>query len=144
MIGIDSNVLVYAFKSQEPNHQVARETLETILNQKEQVAFTDIVMFEFIAQASLKLGFEPSPSPAQAIAQLDSWLSAENATVIRNSPDNFATFARLCAETGRTGQQIYDAQIAAICIDNGVTEFITNDSRFEQFTELRVRNPFAK
>jgi predicted nucleic acid-binding protein len=36
-----------------------------------------------------------------------------------------------------------DAQIAAICIDNGVTEFITNDKGFEQFTELRIRNPFA-
>ena len=32
---------------------------------------------------------------------------------------------------------------AAICIDNGVTEFITNDSGFEKFTELRIRNPFA-
>ena len=143
MISVDSNVLVYAFKTNGENHAVARETMDKLLNQKEQVAFTDIVMFEFIAQVTLKLGSAPAPSPAQALAQLENWLSAENVSVIRNSPKNFATFNRLCAETGRTGQKIYDAQIAAICIDNGVTEFITNDKGFEKFTELRIRNPFA-
>jgi len=143
MISIDSNVLVYAFKTGDANHLVARETMEKLLNQKEQIAFTDIVMFEFIAQVTLKLGSVPAPSPAQALAQLENWLSAENVSVIRNSPKNFATFNRLCVETGRTGQKIYDAQIAAVCIDNGVTEFITNDKGFENFTELRIRNPFA-
>ena len=143
MISIDSNVLVYAFKTGDANHLVARETMDKLLNQREQVALTDIVMFEFIAQVTLKLGSAPAPSPAQALAQLENWLSAENVSVIRNSPKNFATFSRLCKETGRTGQKIYDAQIAAICIDNGVTEFITNDSGFEKFTELRIRNPFA-
>ena len=113
MISVDSNVLVYAFKTNDENHAVAKETMDKLLNQKEQVAFTDIVMFEFIAQVTLKLGSAPAPSPAQALAQLENWLSAENVSVIRNSPENFATFNRLCVETGRTGQKIYDAQIAA-------------------------------
>ena len=143
MIGIDTNLLVYAFNVPDSRHAIAKQTLETLLTQKEQVAITDIVMFEFISQATRIGSPGVSPSAAQAVAALENWLSAPNVQVIRNSPKNFATFSRLCKETGRTGQKIYDAQIAAICIDNGVTEFVTGDKGFQQFTELRIRNPFA-
>jgi toxin-antitoxin system PIN domain toxin len=143
MISVDTNVLLYAFRAFEPDHLVAKQTLETLLSQKEFVAFTDIVINEFIANATNKRLRVPVTSVERAVKQVENWLSATNVEVIRNSPENFATFTRLCGQTGRTGQEIYDAQIAAICIDNGVTEFITNDSGFEKFTELRIRNPFA-
>jgi toxin-antitoxin system PIN domain toxin len=143
MIGIDTNLLVYAFNVPDSHHAIAKQTLETLLTQKEQVAFTDIVLFEFISQATRIGSPGVSPSAAQAVAALENWLSAPNVKVIRNSPQSFKTFVKLCERTGRTGQEIYDAQIAAICIDNGVTEFITNDKGFEKFTELRIRNPFA-
>ena len=143
MISVDTNVLLYAFRGFEPDHQVAKQTLETLLTQKESVAFTDIVINEFIANATNKRLRVPVTSVERAVKQVQNWLSAPNVQVIRNSPQSFNTFVKLCERTGRTGQEIYDAQIAAICIDNGVTEFITNDRGFEKFTELRIRNPFA-
>lgn len=143
MISVDSNILLYAVRSFEPNHDEAKCLLDTILSQKESVAFTDIAINEFIANATNKRLSVPVTSVEQAVKQVNNWLSAPNVTVIRNSPRSFNTFVKLCERTGRTGQEIYDAQIAAICIDNGVTEFITNDKGFEKFTELRIRNPFA-
>jgi predicted nucleic acid-binding protein len=62
MIGVDSNVLLYAFNVTSPHNTVAKKTLETLLSQQEDVAFTDIVMFEFIAQATSIN--KPGPSPA--------------------------------------------------------------------------------
>ena len=143
MISVDTNFLLYAFRSFEPDHLVAKQTLETLLSQKESVAFTDIVINEFIANATNKRLRVPVTSVERAVKQVQNWLSAPNVQVIRNSPQSFNTFVKLCERTGRTGQEIYDAQIAAICIDNGVTVFITNDRGFEKFTELRIRNPFA-
>ena len=143
MIGVDTNVLLYAFNVTSPHNAVAKKTLETLLSQQEDVAFTDIVMFEFIAQATSINRPGPSPTAAQVIAQLENWLTSKSAKVIRGKPGDFKTFARLCAESGRSGQNIFDLQVAAICIDNGVTEFVTADKGFEQFTELRIRNPFA-
>lgn len=143
MISVDSNIMLYAVRSFEPNHAEAKNLLDTILSQKESVAFTDIAINEFIANATNKRLSVPVASIEQAVSQVKNWLSAPNVKVIRNSPQSFNTFVKLCERTGRTGQEIYDAQIAAICIDNGVTEFITNDKGFEQFTELRIRNPFA-
>jgi predicted nucleic acid-binding protein len=75
MISVDSNVLVYAFKTNHENHAVAKEAMHRLLNQQEQVALTEIVMFEFIAQVTLKLGSAAVPTPTQALAQLENWLS---------------------------------------------------------------------
>ena len=143
MIGVDTNILLNAVRTYEKSHVVAKKTLDAMLSNKEAVAFTDIVIFEFIAQVTNQSDPSKALTTTQAIAQIENWLSAPNVQVIRNSPQSFNTFVKLCERTGRTGQEIYDAQIAAICIDNGVTEFITNDRGFEKFTELRIRNPFA-
>ena len=143
MIGVDTNILLHAFNVTSPHNSIAKKTLETLLGQQEQVAFTDIVMFEFIAQATRLNAPGPSPTAKQAVAQLENWLSSPRAEVIRSKPGDLKTFARLCAESGRSGQNIFDVQVAAICIDNDVTEFVTGDKGFQQFTELRIRNPFA-
>ena len=144
MIGVDTNILLFAVRGYEDNHLVARETLEALLAQKESVAFTDIVIFEFIAQATNKSDPSKAVTTANAIAQMKNWLASPRAQIIRSKPGDFTTFARLCAESGNTGQGLFDVQVAAICIDNGVTEFVTGDKGFEKFTELRIRNPFAK
>jgi len=144
MIGVDTNILLHAFNVTSPQNSIAKKTLETLLSQQEQVAFTDIVIFEFIAQATRLNAPGPSPTAKQVLAQLENWMSSPRAEVIRSKPGDFTTFARLCIESGRSGQNIYDVQVAAICIDNGVTEFVTADKGFEKFTELRIRNPFAK
>jgi toxin-antitoxin system PIN domain toxin len=143
MIGVDTNILLYAVRGYEENHLVAKETLEALLAQKESVAFTDIVIFEFIAQVTNKSDPSKAMSTSKAIAQMENWLSSPGTQVIRSSDKDFKTFSRLCAESGKTGQSIFDAQVAAICIDNGVTEFVTADKGFDKFTELRIRNPFA-
>jgi len=144
MISVDTNILLAAFRTLADEHKVAKETLNSLLSQTEQVAFTDIVINEFFANVTNSKLSIPYTTIKIASQQIENWLSAPCAKIIRGKPGNFDTFIRLCAETGRTGQQIYDAQIAAICIDNGVTEFITNDLGFEDFTELRIRNPFKK
>lgn len=144
MIGVDTNILLNAVRTYEKNHVIAKQTLEAILSNKEAVAFTDIVIFEFIAQVTNQSDPSKALTTSQAIAQMENWLASPRAQIIRSKPGNFKTFARLCAESGNTGQHIFDSQVAAICIDNGVTEFVTGDKGFEKFTELRIRNPFAK
>ena len=144
MIGVDTNILLNAVRTYEKSHVVAKKTLDAMLSNKEAVAFTDIVIFEFIAQVTNQSDPSKALTTTQAIAQIENWLSSPRAEVISSKPGDLKTFARLCAESGRTGQTILDVQVAAICIDNDVTEFVTGDKGFQQFTELRIRNPFAK
>jgi predicted nucleic acid-binding protein len=143
MISVDTNILLNDVRTYEKSHVVAKKTLDAMLSNKEAVAFTDIVIFEFIAQVTNRSDPSKALTTTQAIAQIENWLTSPGTQIIRNSDKDFTTFARLCAESGRTGQNIFDVQVAAICIDNGVTEFVTGDKGFQQFTELRIRNPFA-
>jgi predicted nucleic acid-binding protein len=39
---------------------------------------------------------------------------------------------------------IHDARIAALCIQNGVTELLTADRDFGRFNELKTRNPLIQ
>jgi predicted nucleic acid-binding protein len=41
-----------------------------------------------------------------------------------------------------TGNLIHDAHIAALCIEHGVSEFLTGDRDFTRFSGLRISNPF--
>jgi predicted nucleic acid-binding protein len=40
------------------------------------------------------------------------------------------------------GNLVHDAHIAALALENGVTELWTSDRDFSRFIGLRVRNPF--
>jgi hypothetical protein len=46
-------------------------------------------------------------------------------------------------EAGVSGNLIHDAPIAALCLEHGITEFISGDRDFTRFPPLTVRNPFA-
>jgi uncharacterized protein len=41
-----------------------------------------------------------------------------------------------------TNVLVHDAHIAALCLEYGVTEFLTADRDFARFPGLAVRNPF--
>jgi hypothetical protein len=42
------------------------------------------------------------------------------------------------------GPMIHDVRIAAICKENGVTEFWSADRDFSRFQELKVINPLVR
>jgi toxin-antitoxin system PIN domain toxin len=143
VLGLDTNVLVYAHRAELPEFEVARRLMSDILRGKEKVGFTHTVLHEFIATVT-SAGKFPRPSTmTEALAQIDYWLAAPNASVINATLDHFEALSELTKSGDFNGQKIYDAQIAAVCIGNKVSEFLTNDAGFEKFTQLRIRNPFT-
>jgi predicted nucleic acid-binding protein len=48
----------------------------------------------------------------------------------------------LLRESGVTGNVIFDAHIAALCIEHRVSEFLTGDADFRRFPGIKVVNPF--
>ena len=143
MLGLDTNVLVYAHRAELPEFGVARRLISDLLSGKEKVGFTHTVLHEFIATVTSAGKFSRPSTMTEALAQIDYWLAAPNASVINATLDHFETLSELTKSGDFNGQKIYDAQIAAICIGNKVSEFLTNDAGFEKFTQLRIRNPFT-
>lgn len=52
---------------------------------------------------------------------------------------SFPPFARSQLESGATGNLAFDAHIAAVCLEHGVTEILTSDRDFEGFEGLKPR-----
>lgn len=46
------------------------------------------------------------------------------------------------AGCGASGNLVFDAQIAMLCIEHGVSELYSGDRDFARFAGLRVTNPF--
>ena len=143
MLGLDTNVLVYAHRAELPEFEVARRLMSDLLSGKEKVGFTHTALHEFIATVTSAGKFSRPSTMPEALAQINYWLAAPNASVINATLDHFETLSELTQSGDFNGQKIYDAQIAAVCIGNKVSEFLTNDAGFEKFTPLRIRNPFT-
>jgi hypothetical protein len=51
--------------------------------------------------------------------------------------------SKVLEASGVTGNLVHDAHIAALCIEHGISEFISGDRDFARFSSLKVTNPFS-
>jgi hypothetical protein len=63
--------------------------------------------------------------------------------MLGEGPTHIMHMVRMASIADARGNLIHDAHIAALCLENGVTELWTADRDFARFTGLRTRNPFT-
>lgn len=139
MIALDTNVLVYAHRSDSDMHAAARRAVETLARGRAQWALPWSVIHEFLA-AVTRGHRDPTPLE-EALAVVERLLRTRRCVVLAEPADHLARFAKLAAAAGARGPLLYDARIAAVCLAHGVTELWTADRDFGRFPELRTRNP---
>jgi predicted nucleic acid-binding protein len=64
--------------------------------------------------------------------------------VLNDSEPALDRFLNLIDSGYVIGAGVHDARIAAVCLENGATEFLTCDRDYGRFPLLPVRNPFVK
>ena len=64
--------------------------------------------------------------------------------VIGESANHLVSLKRLATKGKVKGPKIHNARIAAICLENGVTELWSADRDFSRYEELHVVNPLAR
>lgn len=139
MIAIDTNILLYAHRSDSPWHERARDAIRQLSGRSWGIPWPAV--HEFIAIATHPRIFDP-PSPlADALAAVQSWMAPTSMRLLGETVEHWETLANLLRESKTTGPQVHDARIAAICRQHGVTELWTADRDFGRFPALRVRNP---
>lgn len=141
MIAVDTNILVYAHRTEMPFHDRAREVLDAALQKPEPVAVPWPCVHEFLAITTHPRIFrEPTPIDLalDALGRLQRSLSGGFLSEGDGYLDTLDTLAR---PTRLQGPIIHDARIAAICRYHGVRELWSADRDFSRFTSLQVRNP---
>ncbi len=138
MRAVDSNVLIYAYFSDSEFHERAASTVKELAEGTAPWAIPWACIHEFFGVVTRRVLFPDGAGPAAALAQIDEWLRSPSLQMLSESRVHWRTLRRLVADADVTGPVIHDAKIAAICLDHGVTEFITVDREFRRFPELRV------
>jgi toxin-antitoxin system PIN domain toxin len=137
----DVNILVYAQREDLPAHASAKSWLESSLNSGEPVGLFDPTLASFLRIVTNRRIFKvPTPLP-MALFFIETMRVASAARPLNAGANHWEIFARLCRETNAGGDDVPDAYLAALAIENDC-EFISTDGGFSRFSGLKWRKPF--
>ncbi len=69
-------------------------------------------------------------------------LACPTLVLLSETPNHAEILDMVVSGSGVTGNLIHDAHIAALCLEHGVSEFVTGDRDFSRFPGLRILDPF--
>jgi len=138
VIAIDTNILIYAHRGETELHDKAASKLIALAEGTERWALPVFCVTEFLRVATHPRVFNPPSTVAQAIAFVERIASAPGCELIRPGPDFLEHLADAAHRADARGNLMFDAQIAALCRENGIDTVLTNDRDFDRFEPLRV------
>lgn len=142
MILPDVNVLVYAHRSDVPDHEAYRTWLEKAVASESAFGIAEVVLSGFVRVVTHAAIF-PTPTPLrEALAQADALRARPNCVLVAPGARHWELFVRLCSAVRARGNLVADAYLAALAIESG-SEWITTDRDFSRFPELRWRHPLS-
>lgn len=144
MIAIDTNILVYAHRFDSDVNNEAAALVTGYVEGDEQWAIPWHCCAEFLSIVTNRRIWPRNTTPTEeAWRQLRVWASSPSVRLLAETEAFLAVFDRIANQPRITGGRVHDARIAAICIANGVSEFLTRDRDFAHFPELRTRDPLV-
>jgi toxin-antitoxin system PIN domain toxin len=142
MILCDVNVLVYAFRSEAPDHEHYAAWLRDAIASEQAYGVSELVLSRFIRIVTHRRAAR-TPAPLEpALAFTTTLREQPNAVSLSPGPRHWGIFERLCRDAKATGNLVPDAYLAALAIEHGA-ELITADRDFARFPGLRWRDPLA-
>jgi uncharacterized protein len=143
MIAVDTNVLVYAHRSESTFHTQAFKCLQSLAEGTQRWGIPVSCLHEFLSVVTHPKVFKPASSYEQALAQIDAWLASPQAHVLHSGSQHWRILSELTRKAKLQGGQFHDARIAAICIENGVSSLWSADRDFGRFKALKTVNPLV-
>jgi hypothetical protein len=143
VIAVDTNLLVYAHRSDSPSHAAARRVIETLRESPAPWAIAWPCVHEFLAVVTHPRIFKDPTPLAAAFAAADAWGAGGNLHLIGEGEGYLDKLRRQATVARVAGPRVHDARIMALCLHHGVRELWSADRDFTRFTGLTVRNPLA-
>lgn len=143
MIAVDTNILVYAHRSDSEWNTAAFSCLSRLAEGAAAWSIPWPCVYEFFAIVTHPRIYAPPTQLDRAVDQIEAWLESPR-LVLLSEEDMHWPRLRTLLEVGKiTGPLVHDARIAALCLRHGVRELLTADRDFGRFPGLRTRNPLA-
>lgn len=143
MIALDTNILVYARRSELPWHGDAVRVVERLANGTAPWAIPWPCVDEYLRIVTHPRLFRPPSELVKTLNEFDELATSPSLTILGEGP-NHRSHLRRMIEAGRAvGNLAHDGHIAALLHEHGVREFWTTDRDFKRFPGIAVRNPFT-
>jgi hypothetical protein len=143
VIAVDTNVLVYAHREDAAFHAVAYSRIASLAEGRSTWAIPWPCIHEFLAVVTHRRIFAPPTPLKSAMDQIDAWIESPS-LVLLSEPDEYWPSLRKALEASRVaGPKVYDARVATLCLQHGVSELWSADRDFGRFRGLKVVNPLV-
>lgn len=143
MIGVDTNILVYAHRRDSEWHEPAAACVRELAEGTASWALPWPCLHEFMAIVTHERIFSPPSSVSKAIEQVNAWLESPSVVLLSETSGYWDVLTGLIKGSRVTGPRVHDGRIAALCIHHGVRELLSADRDFSRFGGLRTRNPLS-
>jgi hypothetical protein len=141
VIGVDTNLLVYAHRRESQWHEEAKWLIGGLAQGHSPWAIPWPCIHEFLSVATHPRVFRP-PTPLEvALDQVEAWMQSPTLVLLAEGATYWPHLRDLLTAARVAGPRVHDARVAAICLFHGVTELWSADRDFSRFPGLRTRNP---
>lgn len=137
MIAVDTNILVYADREESAQHAAALRAVRLLAEGDEAWALPVFCVGEFLRLVSHDRLFDPPTPVLDAFNSIDSLLASPSARLLVPGDGYFPLLRSLIDESRVQGNLVFDAQIAAVCLEHGATTLLTEDRDFARFRSLK-------
>ncbi|HEX5216303.1 MAG TPA: TA system VapC family ribonuclease toxin [Vicinamibacterales bacterium] len=139
MIAVDTNILIYAHREEFSQHRAARKALVQLAEGPAAWALPVFCLGEFLRISTHPRLFNPPFSAKEATEALRRVLASPSVRVLIPGAAYPDLLLRAVRDSGATGNLVFDAQIAALCEESGVSTLLTEDRDFARFPSVRSK-----
>jgi toxin-antitoxin system PIN domain toxin len=139
VVAADTNILVYAHRSEFEEHRAARALLASLAEGSDLWGLPVFCLGEFLRVVTHPAVLKPPSDLSAARRSLEALLSSPSLHVLTPGDRYPELLLQTVAEAGATGNLVFDAQIAAVCREQGVETLYSNDRDFARFKGIKVR-----
>lgn len=137
MIAVDTNILLYADREETPQHGAALRAIRRLAEGSEAWAMPIQCVGEFLRVVSHDRVFQPPTPIGEALASIESLLASPAARLLMPGNRYLQILRDVIARSGVRGNLVFDAQIAAVCLEHGATTLLTEDRDFTRFQGIK-------
>ena len=143
MILPDVNVLIYAFRSDLPQHTACRRWLVDVISRDARFGLSPLVLSAVVRITTSARAFKVPSATEEAFGFCEDLLRQPHCQLVEPGERHWDIFSRLCIETDTRGPRVSGAWFAALAIESSC-EWITFDRDYARFPGLTWRVPLAK
>ncbi len=141
MIAVDTNVLVYAHRAGLQGHDTALAWLDHLATGSVPWGIPVFCLAEFVRVTTHPRILDPPSTLEESLAALSALLTSPTVRVL-NPGSRYPTLLEVSLRfADARGNLAFDAQIAAVCLEQGASRLLTLDRDFARFSDLQILTP---